>query len=147
MRAERDLDGRRPRPRAPRRGLRVHELRQHPLFVSGVTQILSDDIICPVAPEEDVASAASVKMTGHRCWRLRDGAIERISLPCIRNRCGQNSSASRRLHARRRGSPSVITSTCEQSSGTSVNGLPIMMPAAIAVPSRSIRRHSPIKSP
>ena len=49
----------------------------------------------------------------------------------MRKRSGQNSSA-RRIDFGLRAvssSPSVTTRTCEHSSGTSVNGLPIMMPA------------------
>jgi hypothetical protein len=105
-------------------------------------------LLSPDAPD-DVASAASVKITGpsieRACAMARSSAI---SLPCMRKRSGQNSCASRvASRSAAAASPSVMTSTWEQSSGTSVNGLPIMMPAASAMPSASRRRHSRSMSP
>ena len=102
----------------------------------------------PVAPEE-VASAASVKITGP--GMLAACAIARsseISLPCMRWRRGQNSCARRSASAlARASSSSVATTTWQHSSGTSVKGLPIMMPADIAAPSSSSRRASRMSSP
>ena len=103
----------------------------------------------PVAPDE-VASAASVNTTGpvihFACAIARSSAI---SLPCMRWRSGQNSLARRVASAAAQSLSrcSAMMMTWLHSSGTSVNGLPIMIPAASAVPSCSSRFASRIRSP
>ena len=66
----------------------------------------------------------------------------------MRARWGQKPRASSRAsRSAASGSPSVTTTLCEHSSGTSVKGLPIIMPAATAFPERSSSWARRIDSP
>ena len=105
-------------------------------------------LLSPLAPEL-VASAASAKIAVPSRPRACPIASSTFtSGACMRARWGQkpstSSSASRSAAS---GSPSVTTTLCEHNSGTSVKGLPIIMPAVRAVPERSSSWARRIDSP